>query len=40
VFLSAALFLTLSLIAVMLVEERPLRGPATRAADAATRLKE
>jgi EmrB/QacA subfamily drug resistance transporter len=39
VFVSAAVFLTLSLIAVMLVEERPLRGPATRAADAVTKPK-
>lgn len=37
VFVSAALFLALAMIAVMLVEERPLRGPATRAADAATK---
>jgi len=30
VFLAAALFLVLAMIAVMLVEERPLRGPATQ----------
>jgi MFS family permease len=37
VFLAAAVFLTLALVAVMLIEERPLQGPATRAADKATK---
>jgi MFS family permease len=37
VFLAAAVFLTLALVAVMLIEERPLQGPATRVADKATK---
>jgi EmrB/QacA subfamily drug resistance transporter len=37
VFVSAALFLAVAMLAVLMVEERPLRGPATRAADAATK---
>jgi EmrB/QacA subfamily drug resistance transporter len=40
VFLAAAVFLTLALMAVMLIEERPLQGPATRAADKATKAAE